>query len=227
MVDTANILAEHYQKTYELTLELWKQRNQTFLTMLGVIAASTILTFSPAASNPLLVRWVAKSFGITDGEGIKQLASSFPFGLLQTLLLLLVFYLVVNLYHRALYVLRNYRYLAALEREIREQLALPGTAIAFTREGEFYWSDRAIFQTAVKWCYIVLIGILLFAFLGGRIWQDFRTRSVIQVLADLVVAVPTAIFFIAYARSSVSLDSAKRVLLRSTDGESDKGRAPE
>ena len=126
--------------------------------------------------------------------------------------MVVVFYLVVNLYHRAPYVLRNYRYLAGLEKEIRQQIEAPAESIAFTREGNFYWSDRASLQSAVKWCYVVLIGCLLFAFLGGRIYEDFRTRTFALAAVELVVSVATSLFFLAYARSSISMDSAETVL---------------
>jgi hypothetical protein len=62
-----------------------------------------------------------------------------------------VFYLTVNLYHRALYVLRNYRYLGKLEEEIREQLKISAESVAFTRESTFYWGDRGALLGAVKW----------------------------------------------------------------------------
>lgn len=212
MKDNAEILAEHYQKTYELTYELWKQRNQTFLILLAVIGAATLLTFGATQTNPLLVRWIAKGLDITDKQDIQELARSFPFGLLQSLLLVVVFYLVVNLYHRALYVLRNYRYLAALEREIRGQIGAPSESLAFTREGSFYWSDRSFLQSSVKWCYIVLVGCLLFAFLGGRIYEDFKIHTLTLALVDLAISFATSLFFLAYARSSVSMDTEKAVL---------------
>ena len=44
---TAQLLAEHYQKTYELTYEFWKQRNRTFILLIGVIGVATLLTFRP------------------------------------------------------------------------------------------------------------------------------------------------------------------------------------
>lgn len=214
MKENSELLADHYQKTYELTFELWKQRNQTFLILLGVIGGATLLTFSPAQTEPLLVLWIAKALGVTEQQEIRKLGSGLPFGLLQSLLLVVVFYLMVNLYHRSLYVLRNYRYLAQLEQEIRDNLGLPSESVAFTREGSFYWSDRAPFQSAVKWCYIALVACLLFAFLGGKILQDFRTRTLILACVDLAISVATAIFFLAYARSSVFMDTAKTVISR-------------
>ena len=186
-----------------------------------MIGAATLLTFSPTQTNPLLVRWIAKVLDVTGKDEIQELGKSFPFGLLQSLLLVVVFYLVVNLYHRALYVLRNYRYLAALEREIREQLEASPESVAFTRESGFYWSDRAFLQSAVKWCYIVLVGCLLFAFLGARIYQDFRTRTLTLALVDLVISIATSLFFLAFARSSVSMDT-KESVLRSRESKTTK-----
>jgi len=214
MKESADLLADHYQKTYELTFELWKQRNQTFLTLLGVIGGATLLTFSPAQTEPLLVLWLAKGLGVTEKQGIRDLGAGFPFGLLQSLLLVVVFYLMVNLYHRSLYVLRNYKYLAHLEQEIRNALGLLPDANAFTREGRFYWSDRAFLQGIVKWCYIGLVGCLLFAFLGGRTIEDFRTRTLLLACVDLAISLPTAVFFLAYARASISMDTAQIVLFR-------------
>src|SRR5712692_6154591 len=161
MSDTTEILANHYQRTFELTYELWKQRNRTFLALVSVIGAGTLLTFRAAQANPLLVYWIAKLLGLSDKDSIAALGKSFPFGLLQSLLLIVVFYLMVNLYHRALYVLRNYRYLGALEREIRKQLGLEAESCSFTRESSFYWSDRPPLLGGVKWFYIVLVGALL------------------------------------------------------------------
>jgi hypothetical protein len=211
MNDRGQLLADHYQKTYELTWDLWRQRNSTFLLLLSVIAGATLLTFSSAATQPLLARWVAKSLEITDRQDILEFIRSFPFGLLQTLLVAVVFYLMVNLYHRALYVLRNYRYLACLEREIRQELAISPQSIAFTREGEFYWTDRIALQGAVKWCYVVMVGLLLFSFLIGRIYQDFMLRATVLAFAELLIAMATGVFFVAYAKSSVSMDGAAGV----------------
>ncbi len=225
-MENPQLLTEHYQKTYELTYELWKQRNKTFLVLLGVIAAATLLTFGSAQTNPLLIAWIAKSLGITESSRIAELQRSFPFALLQSLLLIVVFYLIVSLYHRALYVLRNYRYLGELEHEIREQLKLSPDSVAFTRESTFYWSDRAPLLGAIKWVYILFVGALLFAFLGGRTYHDFRAGNILLGLIDLIISAPTIVFFIAYAFASVSLDTAERMFGRLFRRAHEPGNAP-
>lgn len=210
MSDTVGVLVEHYQKTYELTFEMWKQRNRIFLILLAVISIATLLTFRVPEANSLLVDLIARLLGVSDQKRIEGLRQSFPFGLLQSVLLTAVFYLMVNLYHRAVYVLRSYSYLSELEREIREQLQLPKGAVSFTRESTFYWGKQHSLTNFVKWVYITFLGLLLGAFLVGRVVDDFRFGNVPLAVVDMVIAAPTIIFFYEYARASVSFEAAMR-----------------
>lgn len=207
MTERTTALVGHYQKTYELTYTHWRQRNRTFLILLGVISVATLLIFGGSKTDSMLVYFIAKLVGATDAAGREAIRQGLPFGLVQSILLMVVFYLTVNLYHRALYVLRSYRYLGRLEQEIRQDLALPADSIAFTRESSFYWNDRPPLSGWVKWIYILMLGLLLLAFLGARIIGDFHSHSYLLGLVDLIIALPTLLFFYAYARSSVSLDS--------------------
>jgi hypothetical protein len=210
--EVTKILPDHYQRTYELTYKLWKQRNTTFLFLPAVIGLATLLTFGPAQTSPRLIACIARVLGITENDRITELQRSFPFAMLRGLLLTVVYYLTVNLYHRALYVLRNYRYLGKLENEIREQSTLPVDSVSFARESTFYWNDRAPLLGTVKWIYILFLGALLFALLRGRTYHNFRSATPSLGLLDLAISVPTIAFFISYAYSSVSLDTAEKVL---------------
>lgn len=212
MAHVAQILAEHYQKTNELTFEMWTQRNRTFLILLGVIGAATLLNFGTPAANSFLVDLVARMLEISGSARMEDLRKSFPFGILQSILLFVVFYLMVNLYHRALYVLRSYHYLGGLEKEIRRHLQLAEEDIAFTREGTYYWGQRPKASSLVKYVYIGLLGLLLLAFLAGRIWDDFRFGNIFWAMVDVAIAIPTFFFFVEYTRASISLDTAGVVL---------------
>jgi hypothetical protein len=207
MADKNEILAEHYQKTYDVTYRMWQQRNRTFLLLIAVIAVGTVLTYRPTDANPLLVAWVAELLDIKEADRVEQLRNSFPFALLQSILLTVIFYLMVNLFHRALYVLRNYAYLGALEKEIRTALALSDREVAFTRESEFYWKDRPWLLSTVKVFYVLLLGMLLIAFLGGRVIGDFRSVGNLLGVADLAIALPTLLYFGGYAWYTLRLDS--------------------
>ena len=90
--------------------------------------------------------------------------------------------------------------------------SVTSVTVAFTRESTFYWGERSLASGAVKWVYIAILGVVLTAFLGGRVWEDVRSKNAVLVLADLAIAIPTMLFFLAYARSSVSLDTAKVIV---------------
>jgi hypothetical protein len=204
--DTAKILSEHYTNTNTLTHEQKKQRNQFLLILLAVIGVATLLTFEGPATAPLIVEFIANTLGISDPTRIDTLQNSFPFGLLQSILLFVIFFLMVNLYNRAANVIRLYSYLGKMEEEIRSLLDLGEDTISFTREGLFYWKTRPPLFSSVKWAYIFLMGLLLIAFLGGRIIEDFTTGNYFWGAADTVISIFILIYFIAYAGVSISMD---------------------
>ncbi|MGB8770659.1 MAG: hypothetical protein WCC92_13645, partial [Candidatus Korobacteraceae bacterium] len=213
-------LIDHYQKTYELTYTLWKGRNKTFLILLGAIGVATLVTFPALGTRSLLFLYVRHSLDLKESE-LGMLQSGFPFGILQAIFLFVIFYLTVNLYHRARYVLRNYAYLGRLEKEIRQQLALPDTSVAFTRESSFYWGSRDRFSAAVKYVYITLLSGLLVSFLAATIIGDLKTGKTLLTVVDIVFAVPTLIFLTAYAIASVSMDGEAAIVPK----ERGKGKA--
>lgn len=202
MGENAELLAEHYQKTYELTLTMWEQRNTTFLLLLIVVGAATLLTFNVSQAEPLLVDLLAKVVGVSDSNRLKDLRGSFPYGFIQSILLMVILYLMIILYHRTAFIRRCYSYLSAVEPEIKACLDLPEEAVAFTRESKFYQSHKSPFAQFVAVTYIGMLGFLLLCFLGGRIFTDFYTGKLLIGIVDLLLAAPTLLFFIAYVRSS-------------------------
>jgi hypothetical protein len=205
MEDIAKQLIDHYQKTYELTFELWEGRNKIFLMLLGAVGAAPLLMFPALGTRSLLFLYVGHKFGLSESE-VVALQTGIPFSILQAILLFAILYLTVNLYHRARYVLRNYAYLSALEHEIRAALNLSNGAIAFTRESTFYWGSRDILSGVVKYIYIVLLAGLLIVFLGSLIVVDWQSGTRWMAAIDIIFAVPTLTFLYGYATSSVSMD---------------------
>jgi len=202
MAGNAELLAEHYQKSFEVTLEVWGQRNQTFLLLLGVVGFATLLTFNATATQPLLLDLIAKLLSIESDTRQRELRASFPYGLIQTIILMVVLYLTLVLYHRTTFIKRSYLYLAQLEAELRDALSLPAGSVAFTREGLFYETNSPPLRHAVAYAYIGMLGLLLFAFLGMRIYTDIDSGNLVASALDLLLAVPTVVFFIAYMRAS-------------------------
>jgi hypothetical protein len=197
------LLAEHYQKAHEQTNYFWEKRNRTFLILLGVIGAGTLLTYKVPLAAPLLADLVSKLLGIEDAAQRAELRNSFPYGLLQSILLMVVFYLTVSLYHHTTSIQRGYLYLEKVEEDIRQSLSLPESSVSFTREGRFYWTYRPrFFSSLLGAVYVGMLGLLLMAFLGMRIYDDFSSGQRLFGVVDVLIAAPTLLFFCAYAVSS-------------------------
>lgn len=197
MADVAELLVEHYQKTFELTLDLWEQRNRTFLILLLVVGLATLLTFNPTklVAEPLVVSYIARTLG----GNYDSLRVGFPYFLIQSILLMAILYFMVILYHRTTLILRNYVYLAGIEEEIRSRLELAEAELGFTREGRFYQRARSPFQRQIGLAYITMLGVLLVSFLGARIYADLSVGPYWLVGVDVILATPTLLFFLAYA----------------------------
>lgn len=88
------------------------------------------------------------------------------------------------------------------------------TSAGFTREGQFYWLGRSRMLGYVKWIYIILLGLLLIAFLAGKPVDDLGNNNNLFGVIDLLIAAPTLLFFLAYAKSSVSFDKPEERLKR-------------
>ncbi len=203
MEGRAEALVEHYQRTYEVVQGHWRQRNRIFLLLVGAIGVGLVLTWR-SDTHALMVDVIGRLLEIDSGRREKL---QFPFGLLQSTLLVAIFYWMVNLYHRSVNVARHYQYLGDLEKEIRAELQLAPGAIAFTREGTYYWGRRPPFLGMVKWVYVVMLGALLAVFLGARVWDD-RGRWLL-VAVDVALAIPILMFYVGYATASVRLDAPR------------------
>jgi len=203
MRECAEIVAEHYQNTYQRTQEMWEQRNTTFVTLLVVVGTATVLTFDVPEAQPLLVDMIASMVGISDDPGrVDELRRQFPYGLIQSVLLMIIQYLMVILYHRTASIQRCYAYLSAIEPELRQDLELAPETVAFTREGAFYVRHKSPFSRYVGVIYIAMLGPFLLSFLSVRIWTDFASGNLALGLIDLALAGPTLLFFVAYVRCS-------------------------
>jgi hypothetical protein len=182
------------------------QRNNSFLLLVGSVAFASVLTFSPAGGQPLLIAWLAKALDINNASGLETLRASIPFTLVQGILFLLVFYFMFNLYQRSYQLIRNFQYLAALEGEIRTAMELPSTSHAFTRESTFYRQQKWPLRRLIKWTYVILLGGMLTTFVFGRLWYDYQSGYRLVTAADAVILTSTLIYYGAYVNFSLRYD---------------------
>ncbi|MBU9828435.1 hypothetical protein J1779_00550 [Rahnella sp. FC061912-K] len=202
-MEEKSLLVDHYHKTYDLTYSVWESRNMTLLILLAVVGFSTLLTFNVSEAQPLLVDIIAKLCGITDLARIAELKRSFPYGIIQSIFVIIIFYLMLNLYQKTRFIRRSYLYLNGVERDIRIALNLGVQNVSFTREGEFYNKSQSIVGVMTGVSYILILGLLLTSFLGMRLYTDWQNYQITIFWVDLTLTLGIYFFYLAY--SCVSL----------------------
>ncbi|CAI0994857.1 TPA: hypothetical protein ACSTLY_003552 [Serratia fonticola] len=198
-MEEKTLLVDHYHKTYDLTYSVWESRNMTLLILLAVVGFSTLLTFNVSEAQPLLVDIIAKLCGITDSARIAELRTTFPYGIIQSIFVIIVFYLMLNLYQKTRFIRRGYLYLSGVESDIRATLNLGEYNVSFTREGEFYEKNQSIAGVITGVSYVLILGLLLMSFLGMRLCTDWQTHQFTIFGVDLILTLGITFFYIAYA----------------------------
>ncbi|MGC6061451.1 hypothetical protein [Enterobacter kobei] len=197
------LLVDHYHKTYDLTYSVWQSRNLSLLILLATVGFSTLLTFNVSEAQPLLVDIIAKLCGIDSDTRVAELKKSFPYGLIQSIFIIVIFYLTINLYHKTCFIRRGYEYLGGLESDIRRAMQLPSESVSFTRESDFYNQNKTFSSFITGLSYVLILGSLLVAFLSMRLFNDWIAQDKLIFITDAVLASGVLYFYIAYAHVSL------------------------
>lgn len=207
--EAAEALTNHYQKTFEVAYEYWKERNKLFVYLVLISGLGLLLILRVPETDKLLVDMIATLVKIEDPARKLELYSTFPFELVLSMILVVMFYFMQRLYATNLSVMRNYLYLGALEKEIRESLKLSSASVAFTREGKYYWDRRMVMQNASKWYYIFVLFVVLIPFIILKLKADLVAFNWVVILVDFIVALMTFLYWLEYAYSAFRFDVRK------------------
>ncbi|WP_127353116.1 hypothetical protein [Enterobacter kobei] len=92
-----------------------------------------------------------------------------------------------------------YQYLSGVESDIRTALDLPAGSVSFTREGDFYNNSRTFSSFMTGLSYALILGVLLFTFLGMRLLNDWHSQDHFILITDTCLTLGVLYFFMAYA----------------------------
>lgn len=211
MTDLKNpeIFFEHYQKSFELTYEILKERNRLFIYLVLAAGVGLLFLLRVPEFDKLLVEAIVSVLNIEDTKRIAQLYLSFPFDVFLSIILVIIFYLIQKLYSTNLAVLRYYLYLSILEDELRISLKLPTNSVFFTREGSFYWGNRTFIQGVAKWSYIFATFIVLLPFIYLKLKNDIILNNGVITIVDCILSILIIVFLWGYSQSAWRLDTSK------------------
>jgi hypothetical protein len=194
----AEVLAEHFQKTFELNHSLWEERNKNFLVLLGVTGVELLLIYRTDGVLRVIADFYSK---FLKDKSPDDIASGFPFNLLISILLVVILYLMIQISHRTSHIKRTYGYLELVESDLRRTLEIT-TGHSLTREGDYYRNNQSYIFNLTGIVYALLLGALLFLVGYGKL-RPLRLTSTISIdtllpVVDVLVLVMTAIFYIDY-----------------------------
>lgn len=154
------LLYDHYKETFNLNKEAQTRRNKNFIILCILEAFSFLLLVRPEKASELILEGINKKLDMT-----LQLSNT----IIQTLLWLLIAYVMIRYIQDMLYIERQYTYLDNLEKEINEL----GKVNIFTREGEFYQKDYPMVLNFIDLFYKMLMPIFFAIINTVRIYREW------------------------------------------------------
>lgn len=177
-MNTLDVLYDHYKETFSLSKEAQGRRNKSFLILCILEAFSFLILIRPEKAFELIL----------DGINIEldrslQISNT----IIQTLLWLLIAYVMIRYIQDMLYVERQYIYLDKLEKVISNNMAIN----IFTREGDHYLHNYPMVLNFIDLFYKMLMPIFFGVINIVRIYKEWKSVKgiTIAIIADTVLCV--------------------------------------
>lgn len=178
MMDKLEVLYDHYKESFTLSKEAQSRRNKSFVILCILEAVSFLILIKPEEVFELI------------NAGIRQevdTALVIGSAVLQTLIWIMIAYVMIRYVQDVLYVERQYDYLGRLEKEISEAASVR----AFDREGENYSRQYPMVLNFVDLFYKMLMPIFFASINTIHIIREWRRTSDISlaIVCDTVLYV--------------------------------------
>lgn len=177
-MDTLDILYDHYKETFSLSKEAQSRRNKSFFVLCVLESFSFLILIRPEKAFELIL----------DGINIEldrtlQISNT----IIQTLLWLLIAYVMIRYIQDMLYVERQYIYLDKLEKAISNNM----TVNIFLREGDHYLRNYPMVLNFIDLFYKMLMPIFFGVINVVRIYKEWKIVNgiTIAVICDTVLCV--------------------------------------
>ncbi len=171
--ETIDWLYDHYKQTDELRIEAQNRRNKSFLLLCILEAVSFLVIVQPE------LVW----FNVIESIHASLAASLIITNtILQSLLWVVIVYVLIRYVQDVLYIERQYRYQERLERKLFQQ-----SGYEMNRESGNYSSDYPIVLNLIDIFYKMFCPVLFFVLNLIRIVQEWRGQVGLALLLDTCV----------------------------------------
>ena len=169
---------DHYKESNSLRKVSQSRRNKSFAYLCILEAISFLMVRNSEFICGLLNEAVAKKLETTIQIGT---------GIIQTLIWILIAYVLVRYVQDVLYIERQYSYLARLEKEISKQLGEKQDDSIFSREGEDYLRDYPLVLNFIDLFYKMFAPILFAVINVVHIVQEWNFGEGLTLICDTVI----------------------------------------
>lgn len=175
-MNTLELLYDHYKETFSLSKEAQTRRNKSFIILCILEAFLFLLLVKPEEVFELIREGINKELDMT-----LQLSNT----IIQTLLWLLIVYVMIRYIQDMLYIERQYMYLDNLEKEITDL----GAINIFAREGANYQRNYPMVLNFIDLFYKMLMPILFALINSVRIYREWMllNKVTISFICDVVL----------------------------------------
>ena len=177
-MDVLEMLYDHYKETFSLSKEAQARRNKSFILLCVFEAISFLLLIRPEKAFELILGGINNKLNVT-----LELSNT----IMQTLLWLLIVYVMIRYIQDMLYIERQYTYIDNLEKKI----ASLSSVDIFAREGKNYQKDYPMVLNFIELFYKMLMPIFFAIINSVRIYREWMLldKVTISLICDTVLFV--------------------------------------
>lgn len=170
------MLYDHYKETFSLSKEAQARRNKSFILLCVFEAISFLLLIRPEKAFELILGGINNKLNVT-----LELSNT----IMQTLLWLLIVYVMIRYIQDMLYIERQYTYIDNLEKKIASLSSID----IFAREGKNYQKDYPMVLNFIELFYKMLMPILFALINVVRIYKEWMSvdKVTIAIICDTIL----------------------------------------
>ena len=184
-MEALELLYDHYKETFSLSKEAQNRRNKSFLMLCVLESISFWLLVQPEKVFQLFNEGINTALDVT---------LSLSNTIIQTLLWIVIAYVLIRYIQDMLYVERQYKYLGDLEKQIAK---MNGVNI-FKREGDNYLSNYPIVLNLIDLFYKMFMPILFVIINCIRIHLEWMSTSRVHIALICDSVIFSVIFIITW-----------------------------
>ncbi len=184
-MEPVELLYDHYKETFDLSKKAQNRRNKSFIGLCILEALSFLILIRPDKVFELILSGINKELDTTLAIGNT---------ILQTLLWLLITYVLIRYIQDVLYVERQYIYLDKLEKEISRYISVD----AFAREGDNYQKNYPMVLNFIDLFYKMLMPIFFIAVNTTHIYREWLLLNKVTLALICDTVLYAAIFIITW-----------------------------